>query len=382
MKNSFIQKIIATTILSSVLVVSIAGCNNSDSKTDTGTVKSNIVSENVDKEISTEESKTTESTSEESNESEKSIEESNVTESSTEESSQAESSAEESSKVSGPRFNEENMQLDTLMIKEMPYNAELIDSKLESFEKVKIITVLMSSPRFYGISNGKPSIKLADGSTDRSRYSSSMSTVKKVGEDDFTAYSIEIVCDAELKPSDFVFAFSFVGEKHEVPLSDTISQIPEDYKFESTDENASANIYNIVSLDGHPYYFAGFTHGSTSFGSDSSSKWESVLKPLSIRHVTPDGENKIELGKLSYEPDKKALEGFDTSKVTVTFEEKKSSSDDRYFNQLFDINFEIKYSIDSDEETVNTLKNTMSKMLSDGYIVYAGDNGKKVRIRL
>ncbi len=250
------------------------------------------------------------------------VSESNTSESSTEKSSQPESSAEEISKVSRPRFNEEDMQLDTLMVKEIPYDSELIDSKFESFGKVKIITVLMSSPRFYGINNGKPSIKLASDNTDRSRYSSLMSRVKKVGEDNFTAYAIEIVCDAKLKPSDFLFTFSFVGEYHEVPLNDTTSQIPKDYQFESTNEKESVVIHNIVSLDGKPYYIAGFTHSSSEFGSDSSNKWDRIPNPLSIRYIIPDSKTKVELNKLSYKPDKTALEGRDTSKVSVTFKEK------------------------------------------------------------
>lgn len=378
MKSSFISKAIIASILSLGLLVSAAGCSNSDSKPET--VTSNVTSEN-----SKEESKIFESSVEDSKPSESSVEESSAPESSSEESKLPESSVEESSKEESTRvlFNTEtDMQLTTLSVSEVPYDSNLINSKFKSYSNVKVITALMSSSRFYGIKNGKPSIKLADGSTGTSRYSSVMSSVKKNSDEEFTAYAIEIVCDPELNPSDFCFSFSFRDEKHQVPLSDTVTSLPEEYTFDGTDENNSAQIYNIVSLDGHPYYIAGLTHGSTSFSSDSKSKSEKAIKPLSFRYIIPDGTTKIDLDKLSFEPDEAALEGLDTSKVSVDFKEAEVVLNDRYFSEVIEIIYEIKYDANADEKTIDTLKNNLSKVFSDGYLVYTGDNGKKVRIHL
>ncbi len=365
MKNhQSLKRIIAASVLSLCLAMAAAGCGSSNQS-------SGQKASDQDTTVS-------------SAESEKESENSLSDQDSTEDSAQPESSAaEESSEVSQVKIldMEKDIQINTLSVKEMPFNKNLFSSDFEGNDTLTVITYLAESELlddFIGedierFDDKKP----YDFDADKRLFLNWLYNVKDKDDYRQAGFYGVIVTAGNAKPSDYYFYFKYDGNEYKVPLSDQFVDVPAEHY---TDDEAK--VCNIINLDGEPYFIAGFENGTNGGGTLEGEKHHTsyIELPMSLRRIHADGSTRLDISKFSYEADEDIAATNDTSKITVTIEEEsKYNSFDR---QCIKLKFEYEYDEGQyTDDELDELETTMERMSNFGYLVYNGEKNK-VRIDL
>ena len=365
------KKSIIALLLSGVMMCSFAltGCNNGGGeKKGEESSKSSVQS-------------TAEGTSENESEDpgENSEEESSKSESSKEESSKEESSKHESSQ---PReFDLENdIKLSTVAVSTIPYDEDYFGSGYVPTDKMTVVTMIIQSKYIDDLKYGTYLTTLDD----QKHYSDKGTLFNQYkfyifdnDSRDTKAYLVYFIAAGDHKPSEYKLNFEFDGQNLSKPLSDEVSEIPQDV--------ITADVLHVGNIGkiGDDYYFISSCEGTSGGGTmDKVEGYDdsySTSYKGAILRIKADPSVRLDFSQFTYEPAPENAGNKFLDRYVFKVETQKVAPAQRSFKNIYEMTWLYGYNDSESSELLEELwdfnRDLVDSFYSKGYIVY---NGTKI----